>query len=241
PLNRKLTRRIIDNYVDIITLRDEISKNVLIKMDVTKPEISLTADPAMSIKPYPVSDAEYYLRSNGINPDGKYICFSLRHWGDFDNYATFAQAAEYAYSQYGAVPIFLPIEVPKDMNPTNKVCSLLKCPYHVLPPPSDAALLISVYGKMSAVCAIRLHALVFAAASGSPFMAASYDIKVNGFMEYTGRQDLCCDLNELSFVWLKNSIDKIYSHNALPSPANRLRELEKGNIEAAKKLLNNNK
>ena len=241
PFNRRLTRKIIDNNVDIITLRDEISKNDLIKMGVTKPEISLTADPAMSIKPYPVSDAEYYLRSNGIDPDGKYICFSLRHWGQFDNYETFAKAAEYAYTQYGATPVFLPIEIPKDMTPTNRVSELLKCPHHILPPPSDAALLISVYGKMSAVCAIRLHALVFAAASGSPFMAASYDIKVNGFMEYTGRHELCCGLAELSFEWLKNSIDKIYSHNALPSPANKLRELEKGNIEAAKKLLNTNK
>ncbi|MBQ2864921.1 MAG: polysaccharide pyruvyl transferase CsaB [Clostridia bacterium] len=239
--NRRLTKKVIDDYVDIITLRDEISKNDLIKMGVTKPEISLTADPAMSIKPYPDSDAEYYLRSNGIDPDGKYICFSLRQWGNFKNYDAFAKAAEYAYKQYGATPVFLPIEIPKDMDPTNKVCGKLTCPHYILPPPSDAALLISVYGKMSAVCAIRLHALVFAAASGAPFMAASYDIKVNGFMEYIGMSELCCDLSELSFDWLKNSIDKIYSHDVVPSPANKLRELEKGNIDAAKKLLNDNK
>ncbi|MBR4955082.1 MAG: glycosyltransferase, partial [Clostridia bacterium] len=100
PFNRKLTKKVIDNYVDIITLRDEISKNDLTKMGVSKPEISLTADPAMSIRPYPVSDAEYYLRANNIDPNGKYICFSLRHWGDFTNYYAFAQAAQYAYDQY---------------------------------------------------------------------------------------------------------------------------------------------
>lgn len=236
PLNRKITKYVIDKYADIITLRDNLSKLDIESMGITKPDIRLTADPAMSIIPAPVSKADDYLKSNGIDPQGQYICFSLRQWGNFKNYAAFAKAADYAYKTYGLTPIFLPIEVPRDISPTNAVIEELDCPHYILNPPADASLLISVFGKMKTVCAIRLHALVFAAASGSPFIAASYDIKVNGFMNYINKSHLCCDLEDIQSRWLCNCIDKIIAGDN-SSPAEELRLLESGNIRAAKELL----
>ena len=236
PFNRKITKRIINKYADIITLRDNLSKLDLDAMGITIPDIRLTSDPAMSIIPAPVSDANLYLSSNNIPSDGKYICFSLRQWGDFDKFDEFAKAAEYAYAKYGLIPIFLPIETPRDTEATNTVISHLTCPYHILKAPTDASLLISVFGKMQIVCAIRLHALVFAAASGSPFIAASYDIKVNGFMSYIQKDHLCCDLSNISSKWLCECIEKIMAGDNL-SPAERLRYLEKGNVSALKELL----
>jgi len=237
PFNRKLTRVIIDKYADIITLRDSLSKEELQQMGIKNPEIKLTADPAMSIKPAPVSDADYYLKSHGIDPDGNYICFSLREWKDFTDFSVFSKAAQYAYEKYNLTPVFLPIEVPKDLEVAKIAASALECPYHILTPPLDASLLISVYGKMKAVCAVRLHALVFAAASGAPFMAVSYDIKVDGFMEYIGREKMCKGLSELSYEWLCRCIDSIVSADAPSSPAEMLRDLEKGNTDSVKQLM----
>jgi len=236
PFNRKITKLIINKYADIITLRDDLSKQDLEDMGIKRPDIRLTADPAMSILPASTEDADHYLKSNGIDPDGKYICFSLRQWGDFNNYTAFAKAAEYAYNTYGLTPIFLPIEIPRDIAPTTSVIEELECPHYLLNPPLDASLLISVFGKMKTVCAIRLHALVFAAASGAPFIAAAYDIKVNGFMNYIDKNHLCCDLEYINSRWLCTCIDKIMAGDN-SSPAERLRALEKGNINAVKELL----
>lgn len=234
--NRKVTKKILNNYVDIVTLRDQLSKQDLDSMGVSSPDIRLTADPAMSIIPASVEDADHYLSSNNILPGGNYICFSIRQWDNFDRFTEFSKAAEYAYSAYNLTPIFLPIESPRDIEPTKAVTESLTCPYHILKAPTDASLLISVFGKMKTVCAVRLHALVFAAASGAPFIAASYDIKVNGFMEYIEKEHLCCNLQDISAQWLCESIDKIMAGDN-KSPAEKLRYLEKGNVSAVKELL----
>ncbi len=235
-INRKITEKILNDNVNVIALRDMISKDDLDKMGVTKPKIILSADPAFSIAPSPAKDAEYYMRSNGIDPDGKYICFSLREWNRIDKFKDFAASAEYAYEKYGLIPVFLPIETPRDLEAAQKTVSYLKCPYFILNPPGDASLVISIFGKMRVVCAMRLHALVFAAASGSPFFAASYDVKVNGFMEYVEQSELCCDLEKINKEWLCGCIDKAILSD-YSSPAERMRKAEEENRNAVKELI----
>ena len=87
---------------------------------------------------------------------------------------------------------------------------------------------------------MRLHALVFSAAAGVPFIATSYDIKVNGFMEYIGCGDACCGLKDLTVEWLCAAIDKIMSTDSRRSGeeiSRRLIELERENVRAARQLL----
>ena len=75
PFNRKITKLIINKYADIITLRDDLSKQDLEDMGIKRPDIRLTADPAMSISPASTEDADHYLKSNGIDPDGNIYAF----------------------------------------------------------------------------------------------------------------------------------------------------------------------
>ncbi|MBQ7624519.1 MAG: polysaccharide pyruvyl transferase CsaB, partial [Clostridia bacterium] len=234
--NRKITKYVLNKYADVISLRDRLSFNDLEDMGVTKPKIILSADPAFSIKPASEYDASYYLSKQGVDPDGKYICFSLREWKGIDKFDQFAAAANYAYEKYGLTPVFLPIEVPRDQNAASAVASKLNCPYHMINPSSDASLTISLFGKMTVVCAMRLHALVFAAASGSPFIAASYDIKVDGFMDYVSCSDLCCKLENISSDWMCSRIDKIMTEG-FDSPAKDLRILEAENRKSVSELM----
>ena len=100
--------------------------------------------------------------------------------------------------------------------------------------------LIGRLQKMQAVCAMRLHALVFSAAAGVPFIATSYDIKVNGFMEYIGCGGACCALRDLTADWLCNAIDNVMSQDSRRSGeaiSHRLVELERENVCAARQLL----
>lgn len=239
PFNRGLAARILDKNADIITLRDQISQQELADMGVKRPDIRMAADPAMSLTPLSGEEADAFLEKQGIPADGKYIGFSLRSWADFDRFEVFAAAADYAHEKYGVTAVFLPIELPRDLSPSLRAASFMKSPYFVVDTPPEVELTIAVMRKMQAVCAMRLHALVFSAAAGVPFIATSYDIKVNGFMAYVGR-DACCDLKNLSVEWLKQAIDGALSPGQAQegeSISSRLIALEGENARAARQLL----
>jgi len=74
PLNGKLGKfltKIIMNHVDIITVRDEESKEILKKVGVKKPPIYVTVDPAFDLKPANKSNIKKILKSYGIKKKDK--------------------------------------------------------------------------------------------------------------------------------------------------------------------------
>ena len=101
----------------------------------------------------------------------------------------------------GLTALFIPFEMPRDLSATQLCVQAMTTPYHIVDTPPDVQQTIALLKKMKMVCAMRLHALVFAASAGVPFIATSYDIKVNGFMEYI-ENEACCDLNQLTAQWL---------------------------------------
>ena len=236
--NAGMTKKVLNSSVDIITLRDSESMRELKQMGVTKPDIRLSADPVVCLTPASGEAAADYMLGQGINPEGNYICFALRAWRDFDRYDIFTKAAEYAYTQYGLTAVFFPIERPSDYAPSHMATVNLLTPHHVLTPSDDVSLTIALMGKMRLVCAIRLHALVFATAVAVPFIAASYDIKVSGFMDYIGAPDACQELDKLNYNWLSGQIDSfMQERHDVSAPSLRLHELEKQNTAAARELL----
>ena len=237
PLNRKLAKTVLSKYVDIITLRDHISRKELDEMGVSCPDIRLSADPALSLFPAPLSEADELMRRSGIDPDGRYICFALRSWQSFQKYDLYARAAEHAYIRYGLTALFIPFEMPRDLNATQLCVQAMTTPYHIVETPPDVQQTIAMLKNMKMVCAMRLHALVFAASAGVPFIATSYDIKVNGFMEYVENK-ACCDLKQLTAQWLCDQIDQIMTEESkYSSSASHIRELERENVRAAIDLL----
>ena len=76
-------------------------------MGVTKPEILLTADPALTLPAASEDEIDSVLLRAGIPTHGKYLCFALRNWKGFEDKAPlFAQAAKYAYETYSLTPVF---------------------------------------------------------------------------------------------------------------------------------------
>ena len=145
--NRRLAARILDKNADIITLRDAISKDELASMGVSRPDIRLSADPAMSLSPLPEQDADAFLASSGIPADGRYLCFSLRSWRDFDSFDLFARAADYAYEKYGVSALFLPIELPRDIAPSLRTAKAMRSPFYIIDTPQDVELTIAQIGR----------------------------------------------------------------------------------------------
>jgi polysaccharide pyruvyl transferase WcaK-like protein len=235
--NRWLSRRVLDKNVDIITLRDAISRAELTDMGITRPDVRAAADPALSLPPAPEADADAFLRAQGVDSDGAYLCVSVRAWKTFDNFAAFAAAADYAHARYGLKTLLLPIESPKDVAPSRAVAAAMGHSAMVLDAPDRAELTIALMRKMRLVCAMRLHALVFALAAGTPAIAAAYDVKVSSFMAYIG-SDACAPLDALTADWLCARIDAAMAARGLPGPvAQRLQTLERQNARAAAQML----
>ncbi len=236
-LNRRISSGVLDRNVDIITLRDAVSREDLQNMGVSRPDIRDAADPAMSLQPADMQLGRAFMAAHGIDADRPSICFSIRNWKGFDSFDIFAEAADYATGKYGMQVVFLPIEKPKDIPPSQVAGSFMKSNYVLLQTPDEVDLTIAILKCMSVVCAMRLHALVFSAAANVPFIAAAYEIKVSSFMNYIG-SSACRELNEMNAGWLCAEIDKVMRGDSGHKDVSmRLRQLERANCDAAAELL----
>ena len=238
--NRKMAARTIDRSVDRITLRDDNSRAQLEQMGVTHPDIRVSADPTIILSPAPRETVNLALEQSGIDPDGRYIGFGLRHWKGLDAaLPEIAAAAEYAYQKHGLTPVFVPIEFPSDLTPAERVGALLHCPWYAVRTRQPIEVTIGILARMKAVVGIRLHSLMFSAGQGVPVVGMSYDIKVDGFLKYIGSRT-CLQLRSVKAADLCRLIDECVS-GALDEEVRRtaemLREREHENVRGAAALL----
>lgn len=178
------------NRVDLITVRDAASKSCLEDIGVTHPDIKITADPAFAMKPAPDEDATEILRATGVPEGVPLIGVSLRHWkNDINWLPALSQGLENAASKIGAVLVFLPMQREKDTSISVQVASQITAPSFVISGHYTPAQIMSTTGRMSFVVGMRLHSLIFSASEGIPFLAISYDPKVEVFAQVAGQDE----------------------------------------------------
>ena len=241
PGLRKLSARVLNRYVDTITLREPDSQKELESMGVTVPPIQLTADPALILSPASPDVIDSTMLAAGIPPSGKYICFALRQWKGFEQKASlFSRAAEYAWHTYGLTPVFLSVERHQDPSAAALAARSITVPHHFLISNGDANTLIGIMSRMQAVVSMRLHALVFAAGQGVPLAGVVYDPKVSSFLRYIG-QDIFEALDTLTEENLCSMIDRCMERAAQPDKQaeaiSRLKLMEQGNVTVAREQM----
>ena len=241
PNNRKMVSTVLQRRVDAITLRDTHSKEELDSMGITRPKILLTADPTVILPAADAATVDGMLENAGLDPNGKYIGFSMRPWPGFEQKVElFAHAADYAYEKYGLTPVFLPIEKRLDVNAARQVTRHMKAPHAILEETGSSAHIIGLFSRMQVVVSMRLHALVFSAGQGVPLVGVVYDPKISSFLSYIG-QDLYTELGDLTLSGLKANIDaavsRIGDREFLEGGVARLRQVEQRNQDTVKKLL----
>ena len=128
---------------------------------------------------------------------------------------------------------------PHDQVVCVKITEKMDTPYVIVDTPDDVSLTIGLLSRMRLLCAVRLHALIFAFCAGTPFAAVSYDIKVESFARLVGVSDMCVSLSSLSSDWLKDKIDRVLTGESPDFSAIKaeLQKKEKLNRDMAKKLL----
>ena len=239
--HRKLAARVLNASVDVITLREPDSLKELQSMGVTKPEILLTADPALTLPAASEDEIDSVLLRAGIPTHGKYLCFALRNWKGFEDKAPlFAQAAKYAYETYGLTPVFAAVEKHLDPVAGRLAAAGLDIPHYFLDDAGSAGTIIGALSRMQAVVSMRLHALIFAAGQGIPLAGVVYDPKVSAFLRYIGQENFL-DLDALTADALKAMIDRMVSSPISPeeqaAAVQKLRQIEQVNVDTARRLL----
>ena len=239
--HRRLAARVLNANVDVITLREPDSREELRLMGVTKPEILLTADPALTLRRASDDEIDSVMLRAGIPPHGKYICFALRQWKGFEEKAPlFGAAAQYAYDTYGLTPVFTAVEKHLDPVAHRLAAKSLTTPHYFLDDAGGAGTIIGALSRMEVVVSMRLHALIFAAGQGIPLAGVVYDPKVSAFLKYIG-QELFVDLDALTEEGLRHMIDQAVGQSRRPedqaAAVRRLQELEQQNVAVARRLL----
>lgn len=170
-----------------VTLRDEASAQLARELGVPDQLVTVAADPAFLLEPAAQAEADALLAEAGADSAGPLLGMVVREWrGARDLLPGLARVGRLAAEQWGAQVVVLPFSPVADAEVSHELAALLP----------DAALieadlhprvLMAAIGRLSALVAMRLHALVFAAAQAVPAVGISYDPKVEALCAAAGQ------------------------------------------------------
>ena len=183
--NRRRVRRVVDRS-DAITLRDGESEDELRSMGIARDDIRVTADPVFALCGLPRDESRRLLESQGI-PGGPFVAVAIRDWpGGGDFCEKIAAACDGIHERTGSHAVFIPMQADQDAKVAEKARGMMRTPSYCLGGRLSAEELIGVIGVSSAMLAMRLHALIFAACMNVPFASLVYDPKISSFTRSLG-------------------------------------------------------
>lgn len=184
PLSRKLTKFTL-NRVDRITLRDEASIELLEEIGVGQ-GMSLVPDPVIGL------DSSAF-RSEWLErqayTDG-YISVSVRDWpSEVDFLGKIADGLD-LLAEAGHQIVFVPMHDIHDEKTSYKLVQMMKQKSIVAPGNVSIEEKVAIIGQSDLLIGMRLHSLIFSAIEATPFIALSYDPKIDAFADIAGQPNL---------------------------------------------------
>jgi polysaccharide pyruvyl transferase CsaB len=179
PINKSINKMITKstlNKVSYLSVRDEDSMNLLKNIGVTK-EISLVPDPVMGLEAQTFSN-EWVAEQNFKRP---FISVSVRDWpSEADYKLKMAQALD-ELSRSGYDIVFIPMHGEHDNHSSKEIAAKMEEENSIAPYDAEIQAKISIIGQSELLVGMRLHALIFSAITHTPFVALSYDPKIDAF------------------------------------------------------------
>jgi len=252
PVNKQINKKLMKwilNKVDLITVRDKSSKELLENLGVVKPSIYVNSDPVFLLKKKNIKNIidRHPLIQQLINSDNRpLIGVSVREYkgNGLDSKSIFAQAADYLVENYQAKIIFLPFKFDEDVYSSEEILSLMKNKAEVLKIKLEPEELLSVLSRLSLLVGVRLHSIIFSSIANIPFVAFNYDPKVKYFVEDLGLSELLLEIGEdISLKNIQEKVEYIRENNdkikdILLEKVNNLEEKALANNELVYKFLN---
>jgi len=193
PVNRKLSRyliKLVANRVELITLRDGESAELLRSIGVYRPPVHITADPVFSLRPTEeeVRKAESYLAKLGLQKERGIIGISIRPWETFSDRQIALLLDRVA--ELGYPLLFIPLQHPVDLEYSLHIKTLMKSPAAVVESQFSSTGLMGIMSHLRLMIGMRLHSLIFSACVGTSFEGISYDPKVEAFLKQFNKSPL---------------------------------------------------
>ncbi|MCF6410114.1 polysaccharide pyruvyl transferase CsaB [Pseudalkalibacillus salsuginis] len=184
PLDRFFNKwivKVVLNKVNRITVRDEESKRLLENLRIKK-NIQIVPDPVMGFR---VEN----LKSDWISGrkfNKPIVTVSVRDWKGLKNFKIkVAGALDRLIDQRQVEIIFIPMHGWHDHNTSVEVAKLMKNPSEIAPYDASIEEKIAIIGSSEFLFGMRLHSLIFAGIAGTPFLALSYDPKIDSYSNLT--------------------------------------------------------
>ncbi|MCZ8523329.1 MULTISPECIES: polysaccharide pyruvyl transferase CsaB [Paenibacillus] len=168
---------------ELITVRDEESKALLLRMGIEEGRVEVVPDPVMGM---PLKSAARHGGTVGSEA-GAVIGVSVRFWNkDRSELDAAAEALKKALDETGAAIRFLPFHLPSDEEASEYVAQRLGETYkhrisfaRGVTHPQD---MLAEAASVSVLLGMRLHSLIYAAGRQVPMVGISYDPKIDQFL-----------------------------------------------------------
>jgi len=193
PVQRRFSRwliKLVANQVELITLRDTQSAQLLKSIGVDQPPMSVTADPVFSLRPArdEVRQAESYLTELGLQKNLGIIGISMRSWNTYADQKMARLLDKLA--ELGHPLLLIPLQHPVDLEYSLRIKELMKSPVTIAETQFTSTELMGLISHLKLLVGMRLHSLIFAACVGTPFEGISYDPKVETFLKQFNKKPL---------------------------------------------------
>ncbi len=131
-------------------------------------------------------------------------------------YTQLAAAADHLIERYNVQVLFVPFWPGRDDAIAVQVQAQMHYPARATayPAPLTPAQARALLGTMELVVAVRLHALIFAAAAGVPGVGFAYARKIRGFMTRTGQAAHVLNPATLTRPLLEATLDRVWAQRA---------------------------
>ncbi|MDO4540384.1 MAG: polysaccharide pyruvyl transferase CsaB, partial [Syntrophomonadaceae bacterium] len=183
PINRPFSRllmRLVANRVDMITLRDDASREYLLELGVTRPPMRVTADPVFSLDA--ADDDDPAVRELLDALEFPAVGVAVRHWAPLDGYQPELALCLDELAARGYEILFIAMDWPEDLEEARRVEALMRQPARILEQKLGSREHLALISHLDLMIGMRLHALIFAASQGVPVGGIAYDPKVEAFL-----------------------------------------------------------
>lgn len=239
PHAQKALKQVV-NRVDLITVRDEKSKDELVRLGVSLPPIYVTADPVLALETSTVDAAKgrIDLENRGILLTKPLIGFAIREWPNHPEYLQEIAVAADRLIRNGNDVIFLPMQWPEDGDAARKVQTFMTEKAFLLEQELSVKEHLAVIANLDLLVGVRLHGLIFAFVSQVPCVGISYDPKIESFLKLIGEKAFA-SLGELRGLDLVREIQEKLKedHRSVWEKQKKLQEISEKNAFYVAKLL----
>lgn len=248
PLNTLIGRylgRSILNRVDHIILRQVGSQKLLRQIGVTRPRVTIGADPALTNKPITQEESHKIIRELGLKGKGiigvnihgyidRFVKTSRDRISEDNFVKIMSDFCDSIIETYGISILFVITTANYDEKLTLKVRTAMR---HndltaILSNKSYShAQIMGVLGQLNLFVGMRLHSIILAAAMYTPVIGINYLPKVKDFMQRIGQETNCIEFRDFKKEILVQSVDKVWNQKEI------IREELKTNVDKLKKLV----